>query len=120
MNFPARRQVLAGIVLIVFGALLMRAVDIFASNLQLTSATAINYDEIDPAYMQTDVQSLISVRSADAVESTRAKLIDNIWSGAGFPDKRLPDKVEQNIADSRYNDLTNLARIDKLTVVLDY
>ena len=73
-----------------------------------------------PLVFETDVQSLIKIRSEDDVIKKREALVDLIWNENGFPSLKLPDLVENNINDSRYSDLKNLQRIDKISIIMDY
>ena len=73
-----------------------------------------------PLVFQTDVKSLIKIKSEDDIIKKRDALVDFIWVGNGFPSTKLPDLVENDISDSRYSDLKNLQRIDKISIIMDY
>ena len=62
------------------------------------------------------VGAMLGILSAADVTARRAALIQYIWSGAGFPANRMPDDVQQNVVDSQYNGVANLAGIDRLTI----
>lgn len=83
---------------------------------------AAEFERIDPSYYQTDANSLIDIDGARGVVAKRRALIRYIWAGKGLPSKKLPGKIEKDIADDRYAELykTNLERIDKLTIDMDY
>jgi len=83
---------------------------------------ALEFEQIDPFYYETDVKSLIDIRSAEDVIAKRKALIKYIWGGKGFPSKKLPGKVVENIKDDRYAHLfdANLRQIDKVVVDMDY
>ena len=76
------------------------------------------YHKIDPKYQQTDVESLISIKSEKDIIEKRKQLIQYIWGDKGFP-VSIPSVVERNIKDDRY-ELTNLKAIDKIIVSMDY
>lgn len=79
------------------------------------------YDPIDyPQIFETDVESLIKITSDEEIAQKKFAVIDFIWNGDGFPSSKLPDFIENNIDDSRYSDLENLERIDKITIYMDY
>ncbi len=69
---------------------------------------------------ETNVESLIKIKSEQDIVKKQEMLVDFIWSGAGFPFSKLPDIVENNINDERYSDMKNLKSIDKLTINMDY
>lgn len=79
------------------------------------------YDPDDyPQIFETDVKSLIKIKNEGDVIKKQEMLIDLIWSGKGFPFSKSPHLVENDINDSRYSDMKNLKRIDKITIVMDY
>ena len=73
-----------------------------------------------PLVFETDAQSLIKIKSEDDVIKKKEALVDFFWNGNGFPSAKLPDLVENDISDSRYSDLKNLQRIDKISIIMDY
>lgn len=73
-------------------------------------------DKIHPSLRETDVDALIDIDSPVDAERKRGQLIDFIWRGQGMPMDRMPDAVALGIKDSDFDDLPNLARIDRLTV----
>jgi hypothetical protein len=70
-------------------------------------------------YWTTDVAALISIRQPQDVLRLRRKLITFLWGKPGLP-LSLPAEVSKNFSDARYNDITSLARIDKLNIVMDF
>ena len=76
--------------------------------------------EIDPLFLETDVDSLILIDNAADVASKRTQLIEYIWGADGLPPTQLPDNVEQDISDVRYQDLDNLKQIDKITIMMEW
>jgi hypothetical protein len=88
----------------------------------VSAGGAVEFERIDPAYYQTDANSLIDIDGADSVLAKRKVLIQYIWAGEGLPSGKLPGKVEKDINDDRYAELykANLRQIDKLTINMDY
>jgi hypothetical protein len=82
----------------------------------------IESERIDPSYYETDVPSLIKIKSAKDVIDKRQALIRYIWGGKGFPSQKLPSEVKAKIKGDRYAALskTNLRQIDKITVNMNY
>ena len=76
--------------------------------------------EIDPFFLETDVNSLILIDSEADILDKRSKLIEYIWGETGFPETTLPDTVEEDIIDVRYQDLENLKQINKITVNMEW
>ena len=83
---------------------------------RLKADNAYVYDEINPKFLETDPRSLLSVATLGEVAILRARLINLIWGGAGFPVDSQPAMVETAISVERLDDLPNLASIDRLTV----
>ena len=69
---------------------------------------------------ETNVKSLIHINTPDDVSKAQNELIDFIWSESGFPDSKLPDSVQINISDPRYEDFKNLQRIDQINIIMEY
>lgn len=67
-----------------------------------------------------DVINLIRINNEEDILQKRQALIDYIWIGDGFPSSKMPDSVENNVTDPKFNDLKNLKRIDSITVVMEY
>jgi hypothetical protein len=76
--------------------------------------------EIDPFLLETDVNSLILIDSEADILRKRNDLIEYIWGKDGFPDMKLPDKVEKDIMDVRYKDLHNLKQINRITINMEW
>ena len=81
--------------------------------------TVYLYDEIYPFYNETDPSKYIYVVDQTTVDETRKKLINFIWKTDTLP-STLPTKIENNIVDPEFSDLTNLRRINKITVSMEY
>lgn len=78
----------------------------------------ITFDENEIEY-DVDIKSLIHINSIEDVNNTRVQLIDYIWSHKGLPNN-LPNSIQENFNDKRYDDLENLKEIEKIEVVMDY
>lgn len=78
------------------------------------------YNEIDPLFLLTDVDSLIRINDEQDVIEKRENLIQYIWVGKGFPDSKQPDNIKIDVEDERYSDLENLKSIDEIVINLDY
>lgn len=80
------------------------------------------FEQIDPSYYETDVNSLIDIGGAGDIAAKRQALVRYIWGEKGFPAQKLPAEVKGDIKDERYSDLFNagLRRIDRITVSMDY
>lgn len=67
---------------------------------------------------QFDEKPVINIKNERDVISKRANLVRYIWKDKGFP-LSVPDVVK-DINDDKYSFLSNLKRIDKLVVRMDY
>lgn len=77
-------------------------------------------EPIDSHYREVNASSLIHIQNEVDLLNKREALIHYIWKENGFPYDKMPTKIEQNIQDDRFSDLRNLAKIDKLTILMDY
>lgn len=77
-------------------------------------------EKIHPLAKLTNVGSLIEIRNENDVVEKRQKLIQYLWKDKSFPYSKMPKKVEKDIKDKRCSDFKNLARIDKITVAMEY
>jgi hypothetical protein len=79
------------------------------------------FEQIDPSYYETDVNSLINFGGGGDIAAKRQALIRYIWGGKGFPAQKLPAEVREDIKDERYAELfsASLRQIDRITVNMD-
>ena len=70
-------------------------------------------------FLETNVNSLISIHDKDGATAKRAELVSFIWGPNGLP-KDQPAKVEKAIHDERYAKLDNLKQIDRVTVNMEW
>ena len=68
---------------------------------------------------ENNVQALIHINNESDIEKKRNNLINYIWKGKGSPIS-IPDEILTGISDVRFNDLTNLKRIDRFTINMEY
>jgi len=72
---------------------------------------------------QSDLNTLVRIDGKSDIEKKRNDLIEFFWNVGSLQriqhDGQLPE-IESDIYDSRYNDLQNLKRIDKLTVEMEH
>jgi len=66
-----------------------------------------------------DILSLVHIENMENVSNLRSELINYIWSDKEYPLATYP-QVISNISDSRYDDLSNLQRIDKIKHVMEF
>ena len=92
----------------------------FVINFYKTLKDWDRFETINPSYLETNIDSLISIRTKNDIIEKRNELIQLIWSNQGFPYSKMPNKIEEGFKDSRYTNLDNLNRIDKITIVMDY
>lgn len=76
--------------------------------------------QIDYEKMNFDFESIIDIHSEKDALAKRNAVIDLLWGNPGFPNKKLPDAMEENIRDTNYAGLANLKAIDKLSVKMEY
>ena len=70
-------------------------------------------------FLETNVNSLISIDDKDKATAKRAELVSFIWGPNGLP-KDQPATVEKAIHDDRYANLDNLKQIDRVTVNMEW
>jgi hypothetical protein len=75
-----------------------------------------NENEMD---LDVDVNSFIHIKTIEDIQNTRNELVDLIWNKNGLP-KNLPNSIQENYQDKRYDDLQNLKNIEKIEVIMDY
>jgi len=77
------------------------------------------YEKPFPRYLETDPETLITIHTRNDARRVRTAAIGVIWGGEGIPYGRQPETVEKGITDDAFADLKNLARIDRLRIVMD-
>ena len=81
-------------------------------------------DYLDPKssnliYYEDDIESIIHLDNDSSIEKTKEILNLFLWNSDTLP-KTLPDDIEFDIKDSRYDDLENLESIDKLIIKMEH
>jgi hypothetical protein len=76
--------------------------------------------KIDLDALAFDVTQIIEIQKSQDVQTKRKNLIQFLWGSDGFPDEKLPAETVQGISDSDFVSLTNLKRIDRLTVNMEF
>jgi len=79
----------------------------------------IEFLQTPQEYLKNDVGSLISIRHKQDVYRLREKLIKFLWGAQGIPSS-LPSLINKGISDSRYSDINSLARIDRITINMEF
>jgi len=74
----------------------------------------------DSQIFDVDPSSLITIHNKEDVIKKRNSLINYIWKGQSFPTQTLPTKIEREINESQFADLTNISHIDKITISMKY
>jgi len=74
----------------------------------------------DSQIFDVDLSSLITIHNKEDVIQKRNSLINYIWKGQYFPTQTLPTKIEREINESQFADLTNISHIDKITISMKY
>ena len=74
----------------------------------------------DSQIFDVDPSSLITIHNKEDVTQKRNSLINYIWKGQYFPTQTLPTKIEREINESQFADLTNISHIDKITISMKY
>jgi len=77
------------------------------------------YEEIDPLLEKTNIESIIHLQNNNDITKKRLELIYFIWKTNSLPEN-MPTKVIQNFNDSRFSDMENLDKIDKIVVNMEY
>lgn len=70
-------------------------------------------------FIETNVNSLISIRERNDAHARRAELVSFVWGSDGLP-KEQPAQIEKAFDDKRYSDLANLKQIDRLTMNMEW
>jgi len=101
----------------------MKKRNIFLIVVVIAIISVIVFFIYDYNYIQSttfDIDSLIDINNEQDIFNKRNSLIDFIWTGKEFPHGKIPDIIENNILDPKYNDLSNLKQINKFEIIMDY
>ncbi len=86
---------------------------------QTTIEVTEEYIEIPKEYSETDVESLIAIRSQEDVAKQREILVRFLWGDGGLPSS-LPSTVIKDFKDVRYEDIPSLVRLDKIVITMEF
>ena len=78
-----------------------------------------NFENIDPFFYKTDINSLIKIESKEDIILKRNNLINFIWKN-NIINSITDPLIEKNIQDERYIDLDNLNQINKYELRMEY
>ena len=70
-------------------------------------------------FFKTKIDDLIGIQALKEVKEKRKQLIEFLWDLRSLPTS-MPDVINFNHQDDRYSDLTNLLKIDRLIVQMEY
>lgn len=69
---------------------------------------------------ETDVSSLIKIQDEEDIREKKQILIQFIWKEEKLDIEKIVDMIEKNISDIRYEEMTNLQRIDKFSIKMEH
>jgi hypothetical protein len=70
-------------------------------------------------YPENDIAALITIKDQEGAIQLRSDLIHLLWGEPGLP-STLPTDVTKNFGDKRFDDISSLSRIDKITAAMDF
>jgi len=70
-------------------------------------------------YDLLEFTSQIGINNENDVNDKKEKIINYVWKSSEIHNSD-PDLVEKNITDERFNDLQNLERIDRISIIMKY
>ena len=89
----------------------------YSKEIILNEKTGIDNKNIS---YEKNVKSLIHINSKEDIINKKEALVDFIWKGEGFPISKMPNKIQKNVIDSRYENLVNLKRIDQINILMEH
>ncbi len=75
---------------------------------------------IDLDALKFDIASIIEIHNMQDVLEKRKVVIEWLWGEEGYPRNKMPTEIVKGINDSDFVSLTNLKRIDRLTVDMEF
>jgi hypothetical protein len=75
---------------------------------------------IDLAALEFNIASIIEIHTMQDVLAKRKAVIEWLWGKDGYPGNKMPSEIDEGINDSDFVSLTNLKRIDRLTVDMEF
>ncbi|RZD43769.1 MAG: hypothetical protein CXT78_07575 [Thaumarchaeota archaeon] len=83
------------------------------------SSTDLDKSQFDKEFIKPDIKSMIQIQNQEDIFSKRQNLTQFIWKNNGYPISKLPTNIIQNFEDSRFEQFSNLNRIDKLVIEMN-
>jgi len=78
-------------------------------------ALAIPYEELE-----FDIASIMEIETEGDLLKKRQSLTNLLFGNEGLPKEKMPDSLQRDIEDADFQSLSNLKRIDKLTIELEW
>ena len=89
--------------------------DILKNPSQVDNSHTSILDEIS----DSDISELIEIQDNNDIKLKKLNLVSYIWKAGTLPSS-LPDNVEKNFSDLRFENMGNLNRIEKIEVSMNY
>ncbi len=87
---------------------------------RLKAADRYVYEEVAPHLLQTDPGDLIAAHVRSDPVRVRARLVDLVWGGDGYPATLVPETVERDVTGHPLPKLAAQVRVDRLRVVMEH
>jgi len=84
------------------------------------STSNIEESKLDKIFTKPEIKSIIQISNQEDIFTKRQNLTQFIWKNEGFPISKLPIEVIQNFEDSRFEKFSNLNRVDKLVIEMNF
>ena len=84
------------------------------------SSDSERFEKINPILMETDVESLIDIENLNDIAKKRSQLINFIWKNNSLEKNEMPEKIIKDVEDSRFSEIKNLERIDKIIIEMEH
>jgi hypothetical protein len=78
------------------------------------------YESVPGLAYETDCDQLNSVRTEEDVARKRSDLREFIWRDEPYPKSTGPTAWDEDASDDRFEDVSNLERIDRITTEMEY
>jgi len=75
---------------------------------------------IDTYHQDVDVSSFLHIQNDLDIADARMFVINYIWKDDDYPLNKIPSKIELDIFDEKFSNMSNLEKIDKITVLMDH
>jgi len=87
--------------------------------LKNSSQVDISHTSILDEISDSDISELIEIQDNNDIKLKKLNLVSYIWKTSTLPSS-LPDNVEKNFSDLRFENMENLNRIEKIEVSMNY